>query len=541
MTKEQYSAEQLIRRRILLKAAAFGTAGAVSGVSLPPSRAQAQAPKRGGIFRTMVAGDPPLLVLGLSTLAITQVVSTKIYEGLVSFDPKLNPLPQLAKSWTISPDKKVFAFKLQENAKWHDGKPFTSEDVDFSIASFQAALNARSKIMIANIDKIEMPDLHTVVFTLKQSFEPFIYAFDVLNFTIVPKHIYSGSEFRTNPANQTPIGTGPFKLKEWRRGTSIELERFKDYWNPERPYLDGITYQIIADSSGRSIAMQTGQAQSAQIGDIEAAELDRFRAIPNLEVSLEGWEYMSPLLYVGMNHRSKPLDDARFRRALCMAIDRDLVSQRIFFGAAKPATSPIPSTIRFHDPSMKLPAFDPAGAIKLLEDMGLRSDASGVRAKLRLLGLGGATFWDSLNEYLKQALSSIGVQITVEVGDAASYVQKLGNWDYDLWVNWGSNFADPSIGIEKIYVTWNIQKIAFTNTDSISDPEVDKLFLAARVATTMEERQKLFTEVQKLLIERMDMLWIAEIRWPTIVDKRVHNVTGGATGVLGRWDDVFIA
>jgi peptide/nickel transport system substrate-binding protein len=541
MNEEQFSPAQLIQRRLLLKAAAVGTAGAVSGISVLTGPAEAQAPKRGGIFKTMVAGDPPLLVLGLSTLAITQVVSTKIYEGLVSFDPKLNPLPQLAESWTVSPDKKVFTFKLRENAKWHDGQPFSSADVEFSIASFQAQLNARSKIMIANIDKIETPDAHTITFTLKQSFEPFIYAFDVLNFTIVPKHIYAGSDFRTNPANQTPIGTGPFRLKEWRRGTSIELERFKDYWNPERPYLDGITYQIIADSSGRSIAMQTGQAQSAQIGDIEPAELDRFRAMPNLEVSLEGWEYMSPLLYIGMNHRTKPLDDARFRRALCMAIDRDLVSQRIFFGAAKPATSPIPSAIRFHDSSMKLPAFDPAGAGKLLDEMGLKPDASGMRAKLRLLGLGGATFWDSLNEYLKQALSAIGVQISIEVGDPASYVQKLANWDYDLWVNWGSNFADPSIGIEKIYVTWNIQKIAFTNTDGISDPEVDRLWLAARTATTVEERQKLLTEVQKLLIEQMHMLWIAEIRWPTIIDKRVHNVTGGATGVLGRWDDVYIA
>ena len=447
----------------------------------------------------------------------------------------------MAKSWTISPDKKVFTFHLQENVKWHDGKPFTADDVAFSIGSFQAAVNARSKIMIENIAKIETPDPLTVVFTLKQSFEPFLYAFDVLNFAILPKHIYGGTDFRTNPANQTPIGTGAFRLKEWRRGTSIELTRFEDYWDKGRPYLDGITYQIIADSSGRSVAMQTGQVQSAQIGDIEPSELDRFRAMPNLNVSLDGWEYMSPLLYIGMNHRVKPLDDARFRRALAMAVDRQLVCQRVFFGSATPATSPIPSAIRFHDSSASLPTFDPAGAARSLDAIGLKPDGNGVRARLRLLGLGGATFWDSLNEYLKQAFAAIGVQITVEVGDAASYVQKLANWDYDLWVNWGSNFADPSIGIEKGYVTSNIQKVAFSNTDGTSDPEVDRLFAAARIATTVEERQKLFSAVQRRLIDQMHMLWVAEIRWPTIHDKRLHNVTGGATGVLGPYNDAFVA
>jgi peptide/nickel transport system substrate-binding protein len=496
--------------------------------------------KRGGIMRNMIAGDPPLLVLGLNTLAITQLVATKIYEGLVRFDAKLDPQPMLAKSWTISPDKKVFTFHLQENVLWHDGEKFTSDDVAFSVGSFQKAVNARSKIMIENIANIETPDPLTVVFTLKQSFEPFLYAFDVLNFNMVPKHIYAGTDFRANPANQTPIGTGAFKLKNWRRGTSIELERFDRYWMPERPYLDGITFQVVADRSGRSIALQTGQVQSAQLGDIEPSDLGQFRDMPNMEVSLEGWEYMSPLLYIGMNQRNRPLDDVRFRRALNMAINRDLVCQRVFFGTAKPATSPIPSAIRFHDSSIKLPQFDPAAANKLLDEAGFAKDASGVRAKLRILGLGGATFWDSLNEYLRQAFAAIGVQATVEVGDPASYVQKLANWDYDLWVNWGSNFADPSIGIEKIYVTSNIQHIAFSNTDGISDPEIDRLWAAARAAITVEERQKHLSEVQKVLVDQMRMLWVAEIRWPTVHDKKLHNVTSGATGVLGPYPDAWI-
>ena len=143
------------RRGALIGAAA---AGGIGAVHLPVRSALAQEPRRGGVMRTMIAGDPPLLILGLSTLAITQLVATKIYEGLVTFDPQLNPQPRLAKSWTISPDKKVFAFRLQENVRWHDGKPFTSEDVAFSIGSFQAAVNARSKIMIDNIASIETPE-----------------------------------------------------------------------------------------------------------------------------------------------------------------------------------------------------------------------------------------------------------------------------------------------------------------------------------------------------------------------------------------------
>lgn len=522
-----------LSRRGLLAASALMTAGQVF--------AQGAAPKRGGTLTLPLTPEPPILILGVNSQGPTLVAASKIYQGLFKYSPKLEPLPELAKSWELSEDKRTYTFRLQKGVKFHDGKPMTAEDVIFSVMQFHMELAPRARGIFAKIKEATAPDPLTVRMTLDSPFEPFLLMFDVTTCAIVPKHVFEGSPFRTNPMNQTPIGTGPFRFVEWQRGNFIRLRRFDDYWKPGQPYLDEIIFRIIPDSQSRSLALQTGQVQMTSGNDIEPFDVPRFREQPNLEVITRGWEYFSPLMWIETNHRVKPLDDVRVRQAISHAIDRDFVVRRLWFGVGKPATSPISSTTRFHDPASKLPAHDPRAAAALLDAAGLRPNAQGVRFSIRHLTLPYGEVWSRLAEYIRTSLRGVGIEVTLESTDAGGWARRVSDWDYDTTINFLYQFGDPTLGVERTYVSTNIQKSVFTNTGGYRNEQVDALFTRARTEADPAARQQAFTEVQRLLTTEIPQIWLMEMAFPTIADRKLRNIVQIGTGIHASYDDVFLA
>src|SRR5206468_2012709 len=145
--------------------------------------------------------------------------------------------------------------------------------------------NLRARPVLDRAASITAPDRNTVVIQLREPFEPLPLMLDATAMAIVPKHIYDGSDFRTNSMNQTRVGAGAFKLKEWRKGESIELVRNTDYWKRGLPYLDGILYRVVADAGQRSAQLESGAVQLASGGDIEPADVPRFRQQRSLAIA----------------------------------------------------------------------------------------------------------------------------------------------------------------------------------------------------------------------------------------------------------------
>ncbi len=531
----QTSKHGLTRRDLLGATAATGL------MTLAQARAQGVTPKRGGTLTSMLTPEPAILILGVNGQAPTLVCASKIYQSLLTFSPTLEPQPLLAKSWSLSDDKKPYTFHLQENVKWHDGQPMTADDVVFSVMKFHYTLSPRARGVFASITSATAVDPHTVQFTLSTPFEPFLLMFDVTTTAIMPKHIYDGTDYRNNPANQKPIGTGAFQFDEWQRGNFIRLKRFEQYWKPGQPYLDEIIYRIVPDSQSRGIALQSGQVQLTSASDIEPFDVPRFQQQPNLTLSAKGWELFSPLSWLELNHRVKPLGDVRVRQAMSMAIDRDFVLKRLWFGIGKVATSPIASTTRFYDPASKLASRDVKAANALLDEAGLKPDANGVRFKLRHLTLPYGEIWSRLAEYQRASFKQIGIELTLESTDTGGWARRVSDWDYDTTINFLYQFGDPTLGVERTYVSTNIQKVVFTNTGGYVNPEVDKLFATGRNAADPADRKAAFYAVQKLLIADIPQIWIQEMSFPTIFDKKVHNVIEFGTGIHAPFDDVFIA
>jgi peptide/nickel transport system substrate-binding protein len=526
-----------VSRRGLMAAA--GSAPVLMTVS--EAMAQGVTPRRGGTLQMMLTPEPPVLQIGVNQQGPTLAAAPKIFQGLITFSPTLEPLPQLAKSWTISPDGKEYVFKLEENVKWHDGRPFTADDAVFSITKFHVELSPRARAIFTLIETCEATDPHTLRIVLKQAFQPFLLMFDPTACAIVAKHLFDGQDYRTAPAVQQLIGTGPFKFTEWQRGNFIRMDRNENYWKPGQPYLDTIIYRIIPDSQSRRLALETGQVLLSQASDIEPFDIPQLRSRPNLEVDIKGWEYFSPLSWIELNHRVKPLDDARVRRAMSLAIDRNFIINRLWFGVGKPATGPVASTTRFYDANAKIGAFNVREANALLDAAGHPRKADGTRFTLKHIPLPYGEIWTRLSEYLRQAMRQIGITLELESTDAGSWARRVGNWEYETTINFVYQFGDPTLGVARTYVSSNIQRVTFTNTGGYSNPRVDALFEEARTTPAAADRARLFSDVQKILVEEVPQIWLTELSFPTIHDKKVHNVITTGLGVSKSFDDVFIA
>ena len=503
--------------------------------------AMAQAtPEPGGVLTAILFPDPPSLNLALQQVQSTQMVAGKVYESLLQYSKKLEPMPSLAASWTVSADRLTYTFHLQKGVKWHDGKPFSSADVVFS---YQEILSktARQRTVMENVAELTAPDANTVVFKLKHPFSAFLFAHDIGGGAILPKHLYEGTELNKNPYNNAPVGTGPFMFSKWERGSHIELVKNTDYWRKGLPYLDGITYRVIPDAASRRLAIEQGTVLQAIPGDVDPVDVARVAKLPHLTTTMEGGEYWSMLTWVEFNTAVAPMNDKRFRQAVLHAVDRQFVLDKIVFGQGKVATGPIHHNTRYYDGNVKKYDFDIKKSIALLDEMGLKPDAKGIRATLSFIPLPYGEAYRRQAEYVKMALSKVGIAVNIEAADVGTWVKRIGSHDFHMGANGVYQYGDPAIGVARTYVSSNIKKgLMFSNTAQYSNPKVDALFAKAATAPDAE-RQALYSEVQKTIVEDAPVMWMYDTLGTTFFNKRVHNAYTTGLGFAGSYAEAWLS
>src|SRR5687767_132681 len=275
---------------------------AVAAALLAAASTHALAQKRGGTLTFSYQPEPSALSTISTTAVPTALVSTKIFESLLEYKgPQLQPIPGLAQSWTTAPDGKSHTFKLRNDVKFHDGKPFTSADVKFSVEKLVTPYHSRGKVYFGELEAVETPDARTVVFKLKKPVPYFLKAFQPSETPILPKHLLESLDFsdaknvRGAEFMQKPVGTGPFMLKEWKKGSHITLERNPNYWKKGKPYLDQVIFRVIPDGAARSIALETGELDLAPMNSIPQADMARLAKVKHIQLSNGGAEGLGPL------------------------------------------------------------------------------------------------------------------------------------------------------------------------------------------------------------------------------------------------------
>lgn len=497
---------------------------------------------RGGTLNLIVQPEPISLNPGINRLGPATFVGDKIYDSLLGYSARdIKPLPRLAVSWDISADGRTYTFKLRPGVTWHDGQPFTSKDVAFSLGDFLPVQHARSRDLRAEIDRIETPDDLTVVFVLKAPYPAFLWS---LNVAIVPAHKYVGvTDYRNAPANNEFIGTGPFKFAEWKKGSIIRLVRNDAYWEAGKPYLDEIDFQIVPDANSRSIAFETGQVDVLRAGDVENFDIPRLSALDGVKTSEDGWEFLQPIGYVHLNNRNPILANQKVRQAITQAIDRDFIINTIFAGYGKPINGPFSRFSAYKDASVETTyPYDPVQAAALLDEAGYKAGADGTRFTLKLVPLPYGEIWSRQAEYLREALAAVGIKVDIQSVDVPGWFKRLTTFDYDLAQNFVYTTADPGIGISYGYTTVKGDNAGSTggNVNGYSNPEIDALLAQGAHEPDVAKRKEIYAEVQKILSRDVPMVWTHDIVFPTLYRDRVQDLITTALGTDDNFASVWL-
>ncbi|GHT88082.1 peptide ABC transporter substrate-binding protein [Betaproteobacteria bacterium] len=514
----------------------------VAVVALSASTAFAQQPKRGGTLNLILTSEPTTLVT-LTTVATTTLsVSAKVSEGLLKYDYDLSPQPQLATSWTISPDGKEYTFNLRQGVKWHDGQDFTSADVAFSILTLKK-IHPRGVNTFANVEEVKTPDAHTAILVLSKPAPYLIKAFAAAESPVLPRHIYAGTDPLTNPNGNAPIGTGPYKFKEWVRGSHIIYERNPDYWDKPKPYIDRLVVKFFADPAARSLAFETGEADLGYRTPVALGDLDRFKKLPNVAFETKGNSYSFNVSSLQFNLDDKHFDNARVRQAIAHALDRKIAVQVGYYGYGVVSDSPIaPGLKAYHDPSPSPYAFDLKRANALLDEAGYARGADGFRFKATLDFNPISDDFKRLAEYTRSALSKIGIDVTLRAQDLSAFVKRVyTDRDFEFTINGHSNLFDPTVGVQRLYWSKNFFKgRPFSNASHYVNPEVDQLLEDAQTEIDPVKRAALFTRFQQRVAVDVPDINLVSPQFITIHNKRVHDHSLTADGVESNLADVYL-
>ncbi len=313
----------------------------------------------------MVLEPPGLDPTSAPAAAIGEVTHLNIFEGLTKINENFSVTPLLAEKWQFSPDLKTLTFTLKPNVKFQDGEPFSSKDVKYSFERFAAKDSTnKDKAFFASIESIDTPDPMTVVLKFKQP------SFEALFHLGMDTAVILDEKSATNEATN-PVGTGPYKLSSWTKGSSITLDKWDGYRDAAKIPLEHATFRFISDPSAAVAAMLAGDVDAfPRFANVQA--LGQFRSDPRFQVLVGGTEGKTIL---AMNNKRKPLDDLKVRQAIAYAIDR----KAIIDGAMDGLGTPIGSHLTPNDPGYVdltgMYPHDPAKAKALLKEAGVKTPA----------------------------------------------------------------------------------------------------------------------------------------------------------------------
>lgn len=516
----------------------LGAAGSAVGTALLLQRAEASAAANGKVLNVSLVPEPSGIYLLANNPSL--VVALNVNDGLVTYDDDFKPVPQLALSWTETDGGRTITFKLREGVKWHDGKPFTSADVRYSIALTKAS-SPVAAATYTHLTDIETPDDHTVVLRFAHRSQAIWAVLDGAKTQILPRHLYEGRDPTTNPVNSKPVGTGAFIFVEWVRGSHIKLRRNPDYWDKGKPLLDEIVFRIIPDAGARGIALETGEVQYAPLPAIPLVEARRIRNNPGkLVVEPRGWSANAPIYYFDFNLEREVFQDVRVRKAFAHAIDRRVLASNGFFGFAKPATGPVPSyQPSFYNPGTERYAYSVEKAEELLEAAGLKRDARGVRLRIDNLPIPYGEDFVRTAQLIQQQLKRVGIEVQIRNFDVGIWINKIARErDFDTISTFAAAFADPQIGVYRRYWSKAKQTASGGNNSNYVSPEADRLIEASLIEPDVDKRRQLIWDLQKLVESELPSISLLELEFVRILSADLAGANVTPFGAFASFTDL---
>lgn len=523
-----------------------GVAGSLGGLGTTTlvARAQTPEPTYGGTFIYAQRAEMEHLNPALTVSGEVHAGAAQVYNALLRQNDDLTMRPSLAESWEVSPDGRTYTFHLVEGVKWHDGQPFTSADVKFTIEQIILPYHQQGEAMFGRVASIETPDDNTVVFTLDGAFPPFLQYLSLDGAPILPKHLWEGTDILENPLNFAPVGTGPFIFQEWVRGSHVEFARNPDYWDDGKPYLDRVVIRFMPDPNARIQALEAGEVD-AVFGYFPFSEYARLAADPRFATTTAGSERSASIsTHLVFNLREEPFSNLEVRQAIAHALDKALIVQLSTFGINKQAMAHIPMGLDWSNPDTRQYEYDVALAEEMLDAAGYPWDANGVRFTANLKWNTTDAEHTKAAEIIAQLLEAVGIQVELVPLESATWEDQVFiNSDFDMTLRGIGTGPDPGISaLWRSYHSANIKPERLHNNMAYANDRVDELFDLAATEVDLEKRNDYFKEIQAILMEELPSIPITERSdpkvWRAIWEGDV--VAGPSVGLRNSWDNVWM-
>jgi len=474
---------------------------------------------------TLVAaldGDPGHLNPAITTNGGIHTASGLLFDGLVAFDSTMVPRPALAARWETLDGGSRYVFHLRPGVRWHDGQAFTAADVKFTFDSLLLRFHARTRAsMAAALIGIDALDDSTVQFRFRRPYAPLLQQLDVVEAPILPEHVLSGQDPLRNPANRAPVGTGPFRFVSYQANSEIRYAANTDYFGGAPPVRD-LILRVIPDPGSRVIALEAGEVD--WLFSVPGPERARLRRVPRIRLlqAAESPGGSNCVITLGFNLDRPWFRDVRTRRAVAHAVNRQQFVERVIFGDGQAAEAPISSRISFaRTAGLQMPAFDTAQAARLLDEAGWRRHAGGVRSAHGVPGIADGTSFivnfkvlpsqAKYGELLRAQLRAVGIDMRVVALETVVFAQTVFTArDFDTAIAAYCNGSDPEIGVRRQYVSSSIAPVPFSNMAGYRSERMDRLFDSAGSAVMIEERRRLYGEIQQLAIRDQPYVWLVE-------------------------------
>ncbi len=513
-----------------VSAAASPAAGstATAGKTIA-SQIDAKAIKKGGHITESYITDIRVLNPLVSTDVYSGYITSLLFDGLTYVDPDtLDAAPRLATKWEIAPDGKTYTFTLKQGVKWHDGQPFTADDVKFSYDLYMNPKTGtpRAGTLNEHIASVAVKDPQTVVFTLKDVIAPFLVT-DV-GFGILPKHLLESLKPEDLPSSDfttaKPVGTGPFMFKEWVRGDHVTVVANPNY-HLGAPALDQYVYKIVKDTTVLYQQLKTGEVDYGTISPDfydDAKQQTNFDTVP---FDTFGFTYIG----FNLDPAKTPLfQDVKLRQALSYALDRKSVVDKILngLGTVGVGTEPILSWAYAPDKITTKYDYDPKKAAQMLDDLGWKAGSDGIRVKdgKKLSFTLSASSGDKVTEgtvlVFQQNWQDVGVEMKPQFEEFSALVTRVAkNFDFEVFLLGFNQSVDPD---QQTFFDSKQHGSGFNRVD-YKNPKVDQFLNDALHTLDREKRKQLYIDAQNQIAADVPVFVIYFSKSIIGINKRVKN------------------
>ncbi|OAB46196.1 ABC transporter substrate-binding protein [Paenibacillus glacialis] len=513
---------------ILVLSACGGNNAAQTNSGAPQDTASTDSgqPKDGGSIIIAVQDDPKVMNPIYASDRVTLTVDQSLYAPLFKINNGKKTYV-LAEDVTVSDDNLTYTVKLRDGLKWHDGEALNADDIIFTANSIidenQHSFLRSQFILNDKPVKVNKVDDLTVEFILPEVTAAFDGA--LVQFFPIPEHIFSGvADIEKSDKNNTPVGSGPFKFKEYRAGEYVTLERFDDYF-AGKSHLDTVTYRVAKDTNAANLALQNGEIQMRMVDTQDYKKLNDTKKF-NLLTYSEG-----RLQYMAFNLNTDAMKKKEVRQAIAYALDKNEIITASYTSNefAEPASSILTPDTLYQTNDLEKYDYNLEKAKQLLADAGVSN------LKIRLAYTNTNKPQESQALYIQQKLKDVGIEVELLPMDGTAYGNRtldLNNKDFDL------SFGGYIMGFEPDAYKTLFQSDAAYNYSHYKNAEFDKLWDNAAIEVDVTKREELYKQIQQTVANEMTIYPIAYTKAIVAVDNTYGGIEEATPKPVVMLDDL---